>query len=85
MIRFVVAIRDRAMDSFGNPIFVVAIGQAIRSFSDEVNRKAPDNALAAHPEDYDMFVLGEFDDVTGLFSGGPPKQIAIGKDLVINK
>jgi len=85
MKRIVMAVRDRATDSFGSPFYVVARGQAIRSFSDEVNRAAPDNGLYAHPEDYDLYELGEFDDDTGLFATGSPKQIAIGKDLRVKE
>lgn len=81
--RYVVcSVRDRASDAFGQPIFVVAVGQAIRSFSDEVNRREGNNALAAHPEDFDLYQLGVFDDNTGLFETETPRQVAIGKDLV---
>jgi hypothetical protein len=79
--RLVVSVRDRAADNFGTPFFVVARGQAIRSFSDEVNRQAADNPLYNHADDFDLYELGEFDDDTGLFTTGTPVQIAIGKDL----
>lgn len=78
----VVAIRDRAIDSFGVPVFVATTGAAIRSFSDEVNRKDENNNLCKHPEDFDLFLLGEYDDQTGEFDGCRPQQIAVGKDLV---
>lgn len=80
---FIVAIRDRAADCFGQPNFVVSIGASIRSFGDEVNRAAPDNALNKHPEDFDLYELGEYDDAQASFALLPkPRQIAIGKDLV---
>lgn len=79
----VLAIRDRAADVFGQPIFVPSLGGAIRSFSDEVNRKAEGNALNQHPEDFDLYLLGEFDDATGEFLQQKPAQCAIGKDLYI--
>lgn len=79
----VVAIRDRAADVYGQPAFVAAIGSAIRGFSDEVNGK--DGMLSQHPEDFDLYHLGEYDDATGMFTQDErPKQIAIGKDLKIN-
>lgn len=78
----VVAIRDRAIDAYGQPIFVGSTGGAIRSFGDEVNRKDPNNNIANHPEDFDLFYLGEFDDSTGEFDSVRPQQIAVGKDLV---
>jgi len=72
-------IRDRATDQYGNPMFLVNSGQAIRSFSDEINREAADNMLNKHPDDFDLYSLGSFDTSTGLFDTAPPEQISIGK------
>lgn len=83
MKRIVLAVRDRASDTFGSPFYSVARGQAIRSFSDEINRNVSDNQLWMHPEDFDLYVLGSFDDSTGLFDVGVPQMIAVGKDLKI--
>lgn len=80
MLYRVVAIRDRAADLFSVPSFVVSTGAAVRSFSDSVN--APDSAIHAHPEDYDLYELGTFDDNTGTFTTDQPRQIAVGKDQV---
>lgn len=77
----IVAIRDRAADAFGVPNFVVAVGAAIRTFGDECNNK--ESPLGQHPEDFDLYSLGEFDDADASFiAEGPPRQIAVGKDLV---
>lgn len=83
MILKICAVRDRAADCFGQPFFVPAIGGAIRSFGDEVNRKAEGNSLAAHPEDFDLYELGTFDDNTATFDLlKQPRQLAVGKDQV---
>ncbi|WNK12748.1 MAG: nonstructural protein [Microvirus sp.] len=79
---YVCAIRDRALDAFGTPIFVAAIGLAVRSFTDEINRKADGNPYSAHPEDYDLYVLGTFDSDDGSFECGKPRQVSVGKDVV---
>jgi len=79
----ILAIRDRAIDCFGQPIFAASIGGAIRSFGDEVNRPDTNNQLNKHPEDFDLYLLGEFDDVTGQFHTDRPSQVAVGKDLLI--
>lgn len=84
MILHMFSVRDRQADSFANPMFLLAAGQAIRSFSDEVNRSAPDNPLYHHPDDFDLYCLGQFDTSTGLFSALSPEQIAIGKNLKLN-
>lgn len=85
MILQVVAIRDRAADVYGQPNFVTSIGSAIRGFADEINRPTEGNVLNKHPEDFDMFHLGCYNDALGEFQCGTPKQIAVGKDLVIKK
>lgn len=83
MKRAIVAIKDRASNGFGQPFFVAAIGQAIRSFQDEINRAAPDNDLNKHPDDFDLYQLGIFDDDTGSIEVmTPPMQIGIGKNFV---
>lgn len=81
MKRMVFAVRDRAADTFGAPFCEVARGRAIRAFSDEINRVHTENQLYQHPEDFDLYELGEFDDSTGVFITGTPKQLAVGKDL----
>lgn len=83
MKRIVMAVRDRAADTYGSPFFVVAVGQGVRSFSDEVNRAAPDNQLYMHPEDFDLYELGSFDDSSGTFETDVPRMRAIGKDVSI--
>jgi len=77
----IVTVRDRTADVFGQPFFVARIGQAIRSFSDEVNSPSSDSAIAKHPEDFDLYELGAFDDETATFECFVPRQVAIGKDL----
>lgn len=81
----VLTVRDRAIDAYGQPFFASSVGGAVRSFSDEVNRADPNNQLNKHPEDFDLFLLGEFDDATGEFDTTRPAQVAVGKDLVITK
>ena len=75
------AVRDRATDQYGNPMFMLNTGQAIRGFSDEVNRAEKDNQLHHHAEDFDLYELGVFDTDTGIFETETPRQIAIGKDI----
>jgi hypothetical protein len=76
---FIFVVRDRATDQFGTPMFLVSSGQAIRSFSDEVNRAAQDNMMYQHPDDFDLYSLGSFDTNAGVFETSVPEQVAIGK------
>jgi len=75
------SVRDRAADAFGAPIFFPATGVAIRSFTDEVNRETQDNNLYLHPDDFDMYELGEFDTRSGQVNSAPLTVICRGKDV----
>lgn len=68
MKQVVVSIRDRVADCFSRPVFTQTEGTAIRSFTDEVNRPAADNELGKHPEDFDLYLVGVFDDQDGSFA-----------------
>lgn len=85
MILYLFSVRDRATASFGTPMSFVATGQAIRSFSDEVNRVAADNQLNLHSDDFDLYSLGFFDTDSGKFVTNDPEQVAIGKNLKLAK
>lgn len=79
--RVVCAVFDSAVQAYGQPLFVIANGAAIRSFVDEVNRKAQDNSLHMHAEDYELRCLAVFDDETGVFQPVEPIQVLMrGKD-----
>ena len=78
------SVKDRAADAFGRPMFVPSTGVAIRSFSDELNRADADNQLYNHPDDFDLYEFGVFDDNTGLFDlYDQPKLLSLGKQVKI--
>jgi hypothetical protein len=78
-------VKDRAADAYGRPMFVPSTGVAIRSFSDEINRNNADNQLYNHPDDFDLYELGEFDDNSGLFAlHEQPKLLSLGKQVKLN-
>ena len=76
------SVKDRAADAYGRPMFVPSTGVAIRSFSDEINRSDPDNQLYNHPDDFDLYEFGVFDDNTGSFElYEQPKLLSLGKQV----
>jgi len=81
--RCVLAVFDSAVQAFGQPFFVPAIGAGVRSFVDEVNRAAPDNQLANHPDDFELSYIADFDDERGEFTTpeGGVRVLARGKDV----
>lgn len=81
----VVAVMDRAVQGFGRPIYVPSLGVALRSFSDEVNRKGADNQMSQHPEDFDLYELCKFDDETGAHLESTCRVLARGKEVVVKE
>jgi hypothetical protein len=85
MKQIICTVKDRAADAYGRPMFVPSAGVAIRSFSDEINRNNADNQLYNHPDDFDLYELGEFDDNTGMFAlHEQPKLLSLGKQVKIS-
>ena len=54
----IVSVKDTAAQVFGRPIFVPV--------GDEVNRKDFTDDLSRHPDDFELYELGSFDDSIGL-------------------
>lgn len=76
------AVKDLAVQAYGTPFFVRAKGEALRSFQDEANKKDGQSAIAAHPEDYELYYIGEYNDESGTISPIVPELIARAKDLI---
>lgn len=84
MISVIVSVKDSAAEAFGRPMYLQSIGIAIRSFTDEVNREDKDNQLFNHPDDFDLYELGVFDDSLGRYElRENPTVIVRGKDVKI--
>lgn len=75
---YMLTVRDIKADSYGQPFFSTSIGQAVRSFGDEINRAAQDNLLYQHPDDFELFHIGLFDTDTAGVEAFPPKSVALG-------
>lgn len=85
MKQVVVAVFDRAAQLYGRPFFVQALGQAIRSFTDEVNRKDDQRGdFAKHPQDFDLWSLAVYDDNEGSFTPDH-KMVLRGVDCLVKE
>jgi hypothetical protein len=81
MIQIILSVKDTAAQAFGRPMFVPTAALAVRSFRDEVNRSDANNEMFKHPDDFELYELGSFDDSTGLIEPMSPRLVARAKDL----
>lgn len=58
---------DTKVGAFMPPFAARSDGEAMRSFGDAIGDGK--SQFAAHPEDYQLFYVGSFDDSSGLFVG----------------
>ena len=81
MIQVIVSVKDTAAQAFGRPVFVPTTNVALRSFRDEVNRPDSKEDMANHPDDFELYEIGSFDDSTGIIEVCSPRLVARAKDL----
>lgn len=86
MITYFVAVKDLGAQAFMRAAPVPHTNTAVRSFMDEVNRKPADgqtNDLYTHSQDFELYLVGEFDDSTGTFSNNKelPKLLSRGVEV----
>lgn len=83
MILLLVAVKDRAIDAFQPVQTVRAKGEAIRAFQDAI-ANPQNNQLHNHPDDFDLYVVGTYNDENG-FIENKVEKIADGKTLKLTK
>lgn len=79
-----VAIKDRSVEAYTSIQAVRAPGQAIRQFMDAINN-TESGPMAQHPDDFDLYNVGEFNDETGELTPCTPVKLADGKTIAMNK
>lgn len=75
----VCSVYDSKAEAWLPPMHFQSKGQAWRSFSDEVNRA--DSEFGKHPEDYALFVVGEWNPFIGELMGCVAEVICKGVDV----
>jgi hypothetical protein len=79
---FIFGVRDLAAQAFMPPSFAHNTGQVVREFRDIVNDA--NHAFNKHPDDYELYELGVFDDSNGSFTLHPePKLLVQGKHCLV--
>jgi len=67
-------IKDAKAGTYAQPFYSVNNTTAIRSFT--VSVKDPQNPLSAYPEDFSLWHLGTYNDITGKLVGNDPEFVA---------
>lgn len=65
---YILAIRDIKANVYDAPLFVANINAAIRDLTDMVNDKEPQRTWQRHPEDFELWQLGEWDNENAGFA-----------------
>lgn len=76
---------DSKAEAYLRPFFAQSKGAAIRSLTDTVNSQDDGNMVAMHPEDYSLFVVGSWDENTGLLEKSDGKSHLIDCIDLVNK
>ena len=88
---YVFSIYDQAALIFSEPFADRSVGLALRAFSDAINgvgAKGP-TQYSTHPDDFDLYLIGEFSDSDGVFkphmlnNDVHPKLIASGTTVLL--
>ena len=67
----VFAVRDTCVGTFLMPWYFQNAAAAVRALGDAVNKPGEDNQFFQHPEHYQLYDLGTYDDENGQFVLNP--------------
>lgn len=76
------AVRDKQAEAFLPPFFARARGEAVRMFMSAV--EDPQHQFSKHSGDFDLFLIGEFEDTNGEFVPNPGGTLKIFGGLDVN-
>lgn len=69
------AVLDNKAKTFNAPFFQPNQVAAVRAFNMEVNRADPLNAIHQHPEDFDLYYIGDYNTETGQLLPHEPELL----------
>lgn len=72
-------IHDSKAEAYLNPFTMRSEAEAIRAFGDAVEKGG--TPIADHPEDYHLYRVGSFDQISGVITGEAAKSLAGGVDF----
>lgn len=82
MIHRIFTVYDAKAEFYSKPFFARSTGEALRQFQEAANDEQ--NSIGRYPEDYAIFEIGEFDELTGAINVMDAfKSLGRGIDYVI--
>lgn len=82
MVLYIIAMRDIRANVFSHPELWPKTEQAVRAFEDRCNNGDTKDLVSRHPQDFELVVIGEFEDNTGTileYKEPDRRQICVGK------
>lgn len=71
--KLIMAVKDQAVEFFGQPFFVHTQLEAKRSFTMEVQN--PESMMNKASQDYDLYQIGTYNQETGTIEGHAPLRL----------
>lgn len=75
----VCAIMDSKVGAFSPPMHFRSKGEAVRAFLDAL--KDDNTTLSKHPRDYQLFLIGTFDDLNGALGQDKIEMLMAGEEV----
>lgn len=83
MIVHMYSIYDKVTGAFMHPFYARSRGEAIRSFSDAANDEK--SQLSRHVNDYSLYIVGEFDDASGVITPVAVDRVINAREVVMRE
>lgn len=74
MIHEIYTVKDKAVEAFLQPFFSPTLGSAVRAIGAAL--ADPEHTFSKNMEDYTLWRIGTFDDVTGQLMRLEPEKVA---------
>lgn len=81
--KLLISVLDTKAHFFTAPITARTEGEAIRIFTDGIND--PQSSLSQHPDDYQLYLIAQFDEQDGVVSPQTPPRLLIAGNAVERK
>jgi len=76
------AVKDKALDNYSAPFTQATIEAALRMWRDLVVFGQEDNRYRRSPEDFCLYMIGEYEDSTGSLTSAVPVRLASANEVL---